>query len=245
MSQPMSQSTKGCITPDTTCHRSHYALASHLPEGVCQMLAYRVVSHYEAGDFEQAETLAHFLLQAVVERKEAHWSVYAQLLLAMVIHAKDHAHEALDRYQEIMRIIDGNHKREAYHEEYLDALWERALCLYDIGEHAEFTRAAELFTGMQSKSCQCYFQIRTRLLEGLGALTQGHTLQALMHFQSVAPYRLVSPFHYVASVLMSAECAARQQETETALECIERANTLMASGYWGALHAWRERIRVT
>jgi DNA-binding SARP family transcriptional activator len=241
----MSQPTKGCVSRGVDCHRSHYALASHLPEGVCQQLAYRVVSHYEAGDLEQAETLAHFLMQAVVERKEAHWSVYAQLLLTMVLHAKDHAQEALERHLEIMRMIDGNKVRDAYHEEYLDALWERALCLYDVGDRAEFSRAVKLFTSLHSENCKCYFQIRSRLLQGLGALMQGHALQALMHFQSVAPYRLVSSFHYVASILMSAECAARQEETDTALECIEKANTLMASGYWGALHAWRERIPAT
>src|SRR5262249_34191407 len=49
----------------------------------------------------------------------------------------------------------------------------------------------------------------------------------------------------VASVLLSAECAALQQETDTALECLERVNDLMSSGYWGALHAWRERIPAT
>src|SRR5262245_31761495 len=80
--EKMDQPTKGCVTTGANCHRSHYALASHLPTGVCQMLAHRVISHYEAGDFEQAETLAQFLMQAVVERKEAHWAVYAQLLLA-------------------------------------------------------------------------------------------------------------------------------------------------------------------
>src|SRR5262249_40586424 len=147
--EKMDQPTKGCVTRGADCHRSHYALASHLPTGICQSLAHRVVSHYEAGDLEQAETLAQFLMQAVIKRKEAHWAVYAQLLLTMVLHAKGHPQEAMNSCLEIMGMIDKNNVREAYHEEYLDVLWERALCLYDLGNSSEFLSAAELFTSMQ------------------------------------------------------------------------------------------------
>src|SRR5262249_6191335 len=108
-----------------------------------------------------------------------------------------------------------------------------------------FMLAAERFTRMESNSCPCYFQIRAHLLQGLSALMQGHPLQALTHLQSIAPYRFVSLFYFVASLLLSAECAMLQQQTNTALEYIEQASDLMSSDHWGALHAWRERIPAT
>src|SRR5262249_7859619 len=241
----MSQPTKGCITGTANCHRDHYMLPSHLPDGVCQMLAHQVMTHYEAGDLEQADTLVQFLTQAVAERHEAHCSVYVQLLVARVLHAKDHTQDALERSSEIIRMIDEKNLHDTYQEEYLDALWESALCLYDGGDQAGFMLAAERFTRMESNSCPCYFQIRAHLLQGLSALMQGHPLQALTHLQSIAPYRFVSLFYFVTSLLLSAELAMLQQQTNTALEYIEQASDLMSSDHWGALHAWRERIPAT
>lgn len=231
--------------PQGGCQRPHYAIAAGLPPGVSQMLATRVIDHYECGDMDQAENLAEFLIRAVRDRSEVRWSMYAQTIMAMVLHAKEHINEALELYKQVITFTSKNGATDLYWDEYLDALYGAALCHYDLGDMNTFKRTVDLFSGLSSRSCSCFFQIRKLMLQGLLAVQRQQYMQAQQCFQQIGEYRTVSWFYYTVSLLMLTEIAGLQHETNTALKFLSQADHLLHSRYWGALLAWRMRLPTT
>jgi len=232
---------RACVSGRARCERSHFAIPSHLPPGTCQAIAQRVWAHYEQGDFDQAESLAHILIRAVVERTEIRWSMYAQMLLATVYMAKDRTREASRIYQEVIGVA--RDYRDLYGEELIEAIWGYSLCLFDLGDRSKFQEMVQYFSELPSRDCECYFNIRRGILFGLRDFQTGRTTQALLAFENIARYRIVAPHFYVVSLLAIAEISIQQGDEKTAqsyLEVIDQV--VMKWGYKGALLAWQHRF---
>jgi tetratricopeptide (TPR) repeat protein len=236
----MSVLGRACVSGRAACDRSHFAIPSHLPEGMCRPIAQRIWAHYEQGDFDQAESLAHILIRAVAERSELCWSMYAQMLLAMIYMAKDRGGEASRIYQEV--ISAANLNPSLYADELLEALWGWSLCLFDEGQHDKFQEMVQLFGELPSRDCECYYNIRRAILFGLRDYQLGRTTQAMLSFESVNRYRIMSPHFYSVSMLAIAEISINQRDRGSAQNYLSQIDRYIDWGFRGGLLAWRHRF---